>query len=199
MEREPAAQVSGWREVALAAVVAALVAFALLITPISECADSTFSTADFLNNLPATRVDPSWRARNQQLSDPVVEFVPWLEFSRTELAQGRFPLWNPHNGCGVPHWANFQSAVLSPFSLPFYVLPLKWALLASAFAKSFVAGFFLFLFLRALGISHIACALGAVLFQASGHNALLIAYPHSGVIACAPAALFFVEARRPTC
>lgn len=192
-EPAPAADGPGKVDFLLATLWAALVAFALLITPISECGDSTFSTADFLNNLPATRVDPSWRALNQQLSDPVVEFVPWLEFSRSELAQGRFPLWNPHNGCGVPHWANFQSAVLSPFSLPYYVLPLKWALLASAFAKSFVAGFFLFLLLRALGLSHLACALGAVLFQASGHNALLIAYPHSGVIACAPAALFFVE------
>lgn len=189
----PGADGPGKADFLLATLFAALAAFALLLTPLSECADSTFSTADFLNNLPATRVDPNWRALNQQLSDPVVEFVPWLEFSRSELAQGRFPLWNPHNGCGVPHWANFQSAVLSPFSLPFYVLPLKWALLASAFAKSFAAGFFLFLFLRALGISHVACALGAALFQASGHNALLIAYPHSGVIACAPAALFFVE------
>ena len=193
MQNEPAAQVSGWREVALAATVAVIVAFALLLEPIKRFHDSTFSTADFLNNQPATRVDPNWRARNQQLSDPVVEFVPWLEFSRAELAQGRFPLWNPHNGCGVPHWANFQSAVLSPFSLPFYLLPLKWALLASAFAKSVAAGLFLFLFLRALGLSRTACALGAALFQASGHNALLIAYPHSGVIACAPAALYFVE------
>lgn len=189
----PGVDALGRGDLLFATLVAAFVAFALLLRPISEAADSTFSTADFLNNLPATRVDPNWRALNQQLSDPVVEFVPWLEFSKSELAQGRFPLWNPHNGCGVPHWANFQSAVLSPFSLPFYVLQLKWALLASAFAKSVVAGLFLFLFLRALGLSRVACALGAALFQASGHNALLIAYPHSGVIACAPAALFFVE------
>lgn len=193
MQNEPAARTSGWRDVALAAAVASVVALLLLFEPIKRFHDSAFSTADFLNNLPATRVDPTRRARNQQLSDPAVEFVPWLEFSKNELAQGRFPLWNPHNGCGVPHWANFQSAVLSPFSLPFYVLPLKGALLASAFAKSFVAGLFLFLFLRALGLSRTACALGAALFQTSGHNALLIAYPHSGVIACAPAALFFVE------
>ena len=177
----------------LAAVVAAAIACALLLEPLLGIASGAFTTADLLQGHPVLAAEQGWLPRNQLLSDPVVEFVPWLEFSRGELALGRFPLWNPHNGCGVPHWANFQSAVLSPFSVPFYVLPLKWALLASAFLKSWVAGAALLLFLRTLGLSRLASACGAIAFQASGHNALLIAYPHAGVAACVPAALLCVE------
>lgn len=177
----------------LAAAVAAAVACVLLLEPLLGIPSGAFTTADLLQGHPVLATERGWLPRNQLLSDPVVEFVPWLEFSRSELAQGRFPLWNPHNGCGVPHWANFQSAVLSPFSLPFYVLPLKWALLASAFLKSWVAGAALLLFLRTLGLSRLASACGAIAFQASGHNALLIAYPHAGVAACVPVALLCVE------
>lgn len=181
------------RDVWLAACVAALVALVLLWEPFSRVPDHVFTTADLLQGHPVLAAEEGWLPRNQLLSDPVVEFLPWLEFSRAELAQGRFPLWNPHNGCGVPHWANFQSAVLSAFSLPFYVLPLKWALLASAFLKSWVAGAALLLFLRTLGLSRLASACGAIAFQGSGHNALLIAYPHAGVAACVPVALLCVE------
>lgn len=181
------------RDLSFAIRVAALVALALFWEPFSRLPDRVFTTADLLQGHPVLALADAGAPRNQLLSDPVVEFVPWLEFSRAELAEGRFPLWNPYNGCGVPHWANFQSAVLSPFSLPFYVLPLKWALLASAFLKSFVAGAALLLFLRTLGLSKTASAFGAVAFQASGHNALLLSYPHSGVIACVPAALLCVE------
>ena len=177
----------------LAAVVAAAIACVLLLEPLLGIASGAFTTADLLQGHPVLATEQGWLPRNQLLSDPVVEFVPWLEFSRSELAQGRFPLWNPHNGCGVPHWANFQSAVLSPFSLPFYLLPLKWALLASALLKSWVAGAALLLFLRTLGLSRLASACGAIAFQASGHNALLVAYPHAGVAACVPVALLCVE------
>jgi len=181
------------RDVWLAACVAALVAWALLWEPLFRASGHVFTTADLLQGHPVLAAEAGWLPRNRLLSDPVVEFVPWHEFSRSELAQGRFPLWNPNNGCGVPHWANFQSAVLSVFSLPFYALPLKWALLASAFLKSWVAGAALLLFLRTLGLSRLASACGAIAFQASGHNALLIAYPHAGVAAWVPAALLCVE------
>ncbi|HEX2756991.1 MAG TPA: hypothetical protein VHP60_00660, partial [Thermoanaerobaculia bacterium] len=30
------------------------------------------------------------------LSDPVWQFVPWLQLARREVAAGRLPLWNPY-------------------------------------------------------------------------------------------------------
>ena len=48
------------------------------------------------------------------LSDPVWQFVPWLELARAELRAGRLPLWNPHQEAGQPLLGNAQSALGSP-------------------------------------------------------------------------------------
>jgi hypothetical protein len=45
---------------------------------------------------------------------PSLQFYPWREFAMSEFAQGRFPLWNPYNGAGAPLLANYQSALLYP-------------------------------------------------------------------------------------
>ncbi|HEY7573966.1 MAG TPA: hypothetical protein VIB08_02300, partial [Thermoanaerobaculia bacterium] len=45
---------------------------------------------------------PERRIQTPALSDPVWQFVPWLRLARRELAQGRLPLWNPHQDGGVP-------------------------------------------------------------------------------------------------
>ncbi len=42
------------------------------------------------------------------------QFLPWREFTVTEIAAGRVPLWNPFTFCGAPFLANMQSCVLYP-------------------------------------------------------------------------------------
>src|SRR5258706_4890982 len=56
------------------------------------------------------------------LSDPVWQFVPWIELARHELRAGRLPLWNPHQDGGVPLLGNAQSALGSPLLWPALVL-----------------------------------------------------------------------------
>ena len=63
---------------------------------------------------------------NYELVDSAVQFQPWLQYSRERLPDA--PLWNTHIAPGRPYFANAQSAVLSPFSLPAYVLPFWWSL-----------------------------------------------------------------------
>src|SRR5258708_11025803 len=41
----------------------------------------------------------------------------------SEMAQGRLPLWNSYNGAGVPLLANYQSALLYPPNLLYWLLP----------------------------------------------------------------------------
>ncbi len=38
---------------------------------------------------------PSLTLSAGALSDPVWQFVPWIELARSELGAGRLPLWNP--------------------------------------------------------------------------------------------------------
>ncbi|MCC7451659.1 MAG: hypothetical protein IT324_29900, partial [Anaerolineae bacterium] len=52
---------------------------------------------------------------------PSLQFYPWRDFAMGELAQGRLPLWNPYNGAGAPLLANYQSALLYPPHLLYFV------------------------------------------------------------------------------
>ncbi len=52
---------------------------------------------------------------------PSLQFYPWRDFAMGELAQGRLPLWNPYNGAGAPLLANYQSALLYPPNLLYFV------------------------------------------------------------------------------
>ena len=63
---------------------------------------------------------PDYEPANRLLTDPVLQFQPWLEFNRAMLRRGRLPLWNDRAGCGAPHLANGQSAAFDPFHLIAY-------------------------------------------------------------------------------
>lgn len=176
---------------ALAAQILMLAAF--FWTPLARYADVHYSAADLTQSMSLTRIEPGHAPGNQLQSDAVTQMHPWALYNRAELAAGRFPLWNPLNGAGAPHFANYQSAVLSPFSLPFYLLDFKAALLVSAAAKLLVLGFFTYLFLREIGLAWLAATLGGAAFQFAGHNVLLLYFPHVGALCALPAGLWFAE------
>lgn len=184
---------SGWRENWIAVVFFAAATIVFLSSAFASFDSASYTSADLSQAFSLTTSDARLRPGNAQLSDPVVEMLPWLEFNKSELGAGRLPTWNPWNGAGIPHLANCQSAVFSPFSLPFYFAPLKWALVASAFLKLFSLGIFTFLFLRALGTSLLAACAGGLIFEFGGHNVLLLAYPHSSAAVMFPAALWIIE------
>ncbi len=181
-----------WR-FALAVLVIAFLLACFFSTPLKKYATHSYSAADLSQDYSLTQVERGHVPGNRLLSDPVTEMVPWLLFNRDELRAGRVPLWDDRNAAGQPHLANYQSAVFSPFSVPFYLLDLKPALLVSAFLKLGVLGLFTFLFLDLLGLGSLACLIGATAFTFSGHNVLLLAYPHAAAVSALPAGLYFAE------
>ncbi|MCE9595919.1 MAG: YfhO family protein [Planctomycetes bacterium] len=175
-----------------------VVAFALCLTvffgdALVGLGEKSYTSADFTQSHVLTSLGERHRPGNPTISDPVVEMQTWLRFARDEVHGGELPLWNPYNGCGQPLLANAQSAVLSPFSLPFYVSRFDVALLVSALLKVAVAGAAMALFLRRLGLGQLATTFGALAFAFSGEMIVLLAYPHSAVIATLPLGLFFLE------
>ncbi|MBK8180473.1 MAG: YfhO family protein [Planctomycetes bacterium] len=184
---------TGWIAGAAALAALGLLLVAFFWTPISKYATHSYIAADLTQDSAWTRVDQAGAPKNRLLSDPVTEMVPWLLYNREELSAGRLPLWNDKNACGEPHLANFQSAVFSPFSVPFYVLSLKAALLVSAVMKLGFLALFTFLFLRRLELGALASAVGAAAFTFSGHNVLLLPYPHAAAVVVLPAGLLFAE------
>jgi hypothetical protein len=134
------------------------------------------------------------RVANPDLGDPVAMFLPWLDWNRAQLAAGHLPLWNPYNGSGVPHLANGQSAVFSPFSLPYYVLPLRWGPVASAFVQLVAAGGLTYGLLRHLSRSRLAALVGGLAFAFCGTNVLWLQWPLSDAACLVPGVVWGASA-----
>jgi hypothetical protein len=180
------------KETVRAAAVLALLAGVFLARPLTQWryyAPTGILQSSALFRVPADRPP----ATNPVVHDPVSQMHPFLAFNRAELRAGRLPLWNPYNGHGAPHLANYQSAVFSPFSLPFYLLPWRPALLAAAFAKLFALGFLTWLFLRAAGLGFWGALFGGTVYAFCGWSVVWLQWPHSGAAATLPAALWTTE------
>lgn len=127
------------------------------------------------------------------LSDPVWQFVPWLQLARRELAAGRLPLWNPHQNGGVPLLANSQCGVASPLVAPVLLAGVRQGWNLSLLLRILVAGCGAFLWLREVGRSPPAAALGALMFALGGPFIAWLEHPHTLVAAWAPWLLLVVE------
>ncbi|MGE5277287.1 MAG: hypothetical protein ACM3SU_09860 [Acidobacteriota bacterium] len=143
---------------------------------------------------PWAPVFPERRIQAPALSDPVWQFVPWLRLARRELAQGRLPLWNPHQDGGVPLLGNAQSALLSPLAWPVLLLGADPGWNLSLLARILVAAAGAFAFLRELGRSRISSALGAAAFALAGPFVAWLEHPLA--LSAAPAPLVLLFARR---
>src|SRR5262249_13672771 len=100
----------------------------------------------------ATTAATDHEPANRLLMDPVLQFQPWLQFSRKLIREGRLPLWNDLAGCGAPHLANGQGAVFDPFHWIAYLgtLPRAHGLMAAA--RLWFAGLGMFLLARRWGL-----------------------------------------------
>jgi len=132
------------------------------------------------------------------LTDPDLQFVPWLRFARAELAAGRLPLWNPHQDGGVPLLANGQSALASPLVWPVLALGPENGWNLSLLLRLLLAGAGTYLWLRSLGRSPPAAGLGAVMFALSGPFVAWLGHPHTLTAAAAPLLLCAIERARTT-
>jgi len=117
---------------------------------------------------------------NPLITDPVRQQFVWKYFAIEELKQGRWPLWNPYNFSGTPHLANFQTGVFYPLNIIFFLPainqndPLQhFATLWSYFiyAQIPLSIFFLYLYLRKIGLSDVASLFGGGVWALSGFSA----------------------------
>jgi hypothetical protein len=121
---------------------------------------------------------------NYELVDSAVQFQPWFEYTRDRLPDA--PLWNPHIGAGRPYLANAQSAILSPFSLPAYVLPFWWSLGLIGLLKAFAAAFGTYLLGRALGMRFGGALLAGLVYAFCLYLLVWESWPQTNVWVLAP-------------
>jgi hypothetical protein len=101
-------------------------------------------------------------------SDCTFSYYPRRVFATSMLRQGEIPFWNPHQFCGTPFLANFQSAVFYPVNLALYGLQPATQMDLFLYIHFLVAAIFTYLFARKLSISVPASALSALGFTFCG-------------------------------
>lgn len=101
----------------------------------------------------------------------------WTEQVR---AHGSVPQWNPYIFGGLPYIGAMHGDLLYPFSWVRLVVPTDIAMSLTFVVHLVLAGFFAFLFLRALGLSWTAAVVGALAYQLTGQVASLVHPGHDG-------------------
>jgi hypothetical protein len=134
---------------------------------------------------------------NREQTDSVFMFQPFLQHTRAELPD--IPLWNPYIMGGRPFHANSQSATLSPFSAPAYVLPFWDSLAVMAALKLFVAALGAFLLARAFGMRFAGSLMCGLVFGFSLWSVTWVSWTTMSVWALLPWLCLLAElcVRRP--
>ncbi|HEV7767279.1 MAG TPA: YfhO family protein, partial [Thermoanaerobaculia bacterium] len=114
---------------------------------------------------------------NGTLSDLYMQMMPWQAAVRASLSRGEWPLWNPYMLCGSMLAANMQSAPYDPLQLIALILRQPQAMTFGATMTFFLAGFFAFVFARALGLSELASLIGAAAYMFSATLAFFVGWP----------------------
>ncbi|MDY7039391.1 MAG: YfhO family protein [Chloroflexota bacterium] len=85
------------------------------------------------------------------------------------LHSGQLPLWNPYLGNGTPLAANLQSAIFYPFNALYLLIPVRWAIGYTAVLHVLLAGWFMYLYGRELGLGRFASIIGGLAYALSGY------------------------------
>jgi hypothetical protein len=159
-----------------------------------SASDYLYSAAPWQAQRPAGVQD---LGSNYELADSVVQFQPFLRYTRERLPD--VPLWNPYIGGGRPFAANAQSALFSPFTWPSLVLPFWWSLGLVAALKLFVTAFGTWLLGRALGMGPAAAFLAGLAMAFGLWMVTWVSWPLAAVWAWLPSLLWLVDrvVRRP--
>ncbi|MCB9456486.1 MAG: oligosaccharide flippase family protein [Anaerolineaceae bacterium] len=131
---------------------------------------------------------------NALLSDLVLENYQWKTFIRESIAQGEIPLWNPHQFAGIPFLAAGQQSTLYPLSIIYYVLPLTAAYGWFTVVQLWLAGLFMYLFLRGLNAGRFGGLVAGVTYQLSAFFVISAVFPMIiGAAAWLPLILLMAE------
>src|SRR5512139_3273358 len=106
--------------------------------------------------------------QNQLVSDLILENYAWKHFIVESISKGQIPLWNPNLFAGAPFLANGQHSAYYPFSVLFYFLPLTLAYGWFTVSQLFLAGAFMYVFTRVIGMGRLASLTAAIIYQLSG-------------------------------
>lgn len=132
--------------------------------------------------------------KNDAMPDIIGQIYPWRHFAMGVFKSGQIPLWNPYSFSGTPHLANYQSAVLNPLNLGFFIFPFIawWSILI--LLQPLLVGIFTYFFVKSLNRSEFAASLSSISFMFCGFITSWMEYGTLGyAILYLPLALYSIE------
>ena len=102
------------------------------------------------------------------VDDGITLFNIWHELANRGLKNGVVPLWNPYLFCGLPLFANNQSAILYPPNLLYLIVPMPLALVLDAIFHNVLLAVGAYVLGRAMHLSRTASFAMAVTFSLAG-------------------------------
>lgn len=118
--------------------------------------------------------------KNGAMPDVITQIYPWRHVGIAVWRNGEVPLWNMYSFGGTPLLANYQSAVLSPFNLLFFIFPFidAWSLLV--LLQPILAGLGMYWFARQVGVSKWGSLLSSISFMFCGFLVVWMGYATLG-------------------
>ena len=124
--------------------------------------------------------------------DPLCQFYPHRVIAAEMMRAGSLPLWNPYYLSGEPLLATeTQAGLFYPPNVIYYLVdPLRGFGLSAAL-HLFLAGFFMYLYLRSIELDRASALFGAVTFELSGYFLINLMWLSRVVTAAWAPLLFF--------
>ncbi|MCI0708764.1 MAG: hypothetical protein L0154_01245 [Chloroflexi bacterium] len=114
---------------------------------------------------------------NALISDLILQNYQWKSFIRDSISEREIPLWQPNMLAGTQFLANGQHSMLYPFSVLYYILPLDEAYGWFTVTQLWLAGIFMYFYLRGIELGRIAGVVGALTVEFSSFFIVSTVHP----------------------
>lgn len=116
---------------------------------------------------------------------------PVSYLARSEILEGKPPLWNPYQGTGYPLAADTDNWVMSPIFLG-YLLPVAlWDI--PLYVSLWLAGIFTYLFLKNMGLNFPSSIVGGMIYMFSGIFTWFLPHTLVAVITFTPFIMYSLD------
>jgi len=108
--------------------------------------------------------------KNPLMSDIPSLIYPWRTLAINLIKNSQWPLWNQYSFSGYPLLGNWQSAPFSPANIFYFFLNEKIAWSLGIIFQPFLAGLFMYLWLKTKKLTILPSTLGGILYAFSGFH-----------------------------
>lgn len=139
--------------------------------------------------IPGRTIVPSATSHDPRRQEIATTDVPWAVFAGHAWGKGNVPVWNPHQGLGVPLVGDNETGIFHPLTFVHAVLPERAAWVVIATIKLWLAGAGAYWLARRTGVSAVASLAAGGAYMLAGVNVAFLLQAESNTMALLPLTL----------